>query len=70
MMKMCRTPDKPMASWSVCHIGVLPWMTILFNLINFYGTVLFEQLINIARFFEMWMFVRMCVSACVYHSIK
>ena len=40
------TLDKPMDSLSTCHLGVLPSMAILFNLD---GTVLFEQLLNIAR---------------------
>ena len=46
--------NEPMVSLSTCHPGVLPWATILFNLDDFfYGTALFEQLINIARFVEM-----------------
>ena len=62
-MKTFWTLDKPIASLSTCHLGVLPWMAILLNLAIFYGTVLFEQLINIARYIETWMFVRVRVSA-------
>ena len=69
-MTIVWTLDKPMASLPTCHLVVLHWMTILFNRVNF-CMALFEQFINIARFIEMWMFVRVCVvSACVYHSIK
>ena len=55
------TIDKPIASLSTCHLGVLPWMAILLSL----ETDLFQQLINIARFIELWMFLRLCVSAYV-----
>ena len=48
------TLDKPMASLSTCHLIVLPWMAILLNIVILYGTALFEQLINIARYIEMW----------------
>ena len=33
-MDNCWTLDKPMASLSTCHLGVLPWMAILLNLVN------------------------------------
>ena len=56
------TFDKPVASLSTCHLGVLPWVTILFNLVICYGTALFEQLINIARFIEMLVRECECVS--------
>ena len=49
------------------HLVVLPWVTIL---LNCYGTALFEQLIHIARFIEIWMFVRVCVSAYVCVSFN
>ena len=59
------TLGKPMASLSTCHLGVLSWMAILLILVIFYVIALFEQMINIARFIEMWMFVCVCVSAYV-----
>ena len=39
-------------------------------LVIFYGTALFEQLINIAQYIETWMFVRVCVSAYVCVSFS
>ena len=43
----------------------------LFKLANFfYGTALFEQLINTVRFIEMWMFVRVCIRAFVCVSFN
>ena len=60
-MKNRWTLDKPMASVSTC-LSILPWMAILLNL---YGTALLEQLMNIARFVKMWMFLPVCVSAYV-----
>ena len=56
-----------MASLSVCHLDVSHWMAILLSIVTFYGTNLFEQLINIARFIEMW---RVCVSAFVFASFN
>ena len=56
-----------MASLSICHLVVLPWMAIL---LNFDGIALFEQLIHIARFIKMWVFVRVCVSAYVRVSFN
>ena len=36
----------------------------LLNFFNLYGTALFEQLINIPRFIEMWMRVSVKASVC------
>ena len=43
-------------------MGVLRWMAILSNLVR----CLFEQLINIARYIERCVFVRMYVNAYMY----
>ena len=55
-----------MASLPTCHLGVLPWMAILLNVVK----ILFEHLINIARLIDMWVFVRVCVSAYVCVSFN
>ena len=61
-MEHCLSLDDPKASLSGCF-------ELDDNLVKsclfFHGTAFFEQLINIARFFEMGMFVRVCGSACV-----
>ena len=61
-MRNSWTLDKPMASLSICPLGVLSWIAVLYI---FYFIALFEQLKNIARFIEMWVFVRVCVSVYV-----
>ena len=66
-MTNCWTFDKPMASLSTSYLGVLPWMVTLLNLD---GTAVFEQLINIARFFKKLRFMRMCVSMCIIQSSR
>ena len=40
-MKNCWTRDKPMASLSTCHLGLLPWMAVLLNLFR-YTSAAFE----------------------------
>ena len=59
-----------MVSLSTFHPGVLRWAAILFYLFKPLCTHLFEQLINISQFIEMWMFVRVCVSAYVFASFN
>ena len=52
---------RPFAIWVFC----LGWQFIIF-----YGIGIFEQLINIARLVEMWVFVRVCLSAYVRVSFN
>ena len=60
-----------MASLSTYHLGVFIWVTICSILLTtLHCTALFEQLINIVRLIEMWMFVRVCVSAYVCVSFN
>ena len=54
-----------MASLYTCHLGVLPWMAICFNLVHLLLHTLFEQLINIARYIEIWIVVHAIAYVCV-----
>ena len=68
-MNNCWSFDNAMCFLSTCHVSVLHWMTILFNLVIFLGTALFKQLINIARFIETCVFVACtCVRVCIVQS--
>ena len=66
-MTDCCTLDKSVASLYTSHLGDFPWMAIWLNL---YGTALFEQVINIERLIEMWMFVYVCIIQSSRSRIK
>ena len=59
------TLDKPMASLSTCHMGVLPWMAILLNLVRMYVDTLKVTLGN-TLLINMWMNSLCAVNAALF----